>query len=289
MIHIKNTSLKVGYAGLIVILALTLPVLLFENSDLMAEQPLYRHVLQACLVGLIAIVGIWLVRTKSDTYWPRSFGLARPNKAFGQFLFGFGLIAVPLLITISLSVLFDWTDISFNVTSGILVAAVIGLVSTFFTDAITEELIFRGYIFGMIKMRSNTWKSSLITTALFVVFPIIVITIQDLIGIASTMPLSVGYLFTLLFFGSFVQYLRVLTGSIWTGVGFHLFFVQMNQLIGITDTSFIQFSETGSELPFQITLVVLLLFVLTGLVIYSIRNKRKNRVIAHKSINLTKK
>ena len=278
MIHIKNTSLKVGYAGLIVILALILPVLLFENTNLMAEQPLYRHLLQACLVGLIAIVGIWLVRTKSDTYWPSSFGLARPKKAFGQFLFGFGLIAVPLLITISLSVLFGWTDISFNVTSGILVAAVIGLVSTFFTDAITEELIFRGYIFGMIKERSNTWKSSLITTALFVVFPIIVITIQDLIGIASTMPLSGGYLITLLFFGSFVQYLRVLTGSIWTGVGFHLFFVQMNQLIGITDTSFVQFSETGSELPFQITLGVLLLFVLTGLVIYSIRSKRKSKI-----------
>jgi membrane protease YdiL (CAAX protease family) len=273
----KSLFSKIVYACLIGIAALTLPVIMMEQTDIMVDKPLYRHLIQSCFTGLIAILGIWFLRSKIDNHTPISIGLVKTKKAVAQFLFGFGLIAVPLIITIALSETFGWSEMSWNINNGILSGIIIGLISTFFTDAITEELIFRGYIFSNLKERFNTWTSSLITLVLFVALPVIIVSIQKLFGIDWSVPVTGGYIITLFIFGSFVQYLRVLTKSIWAGVGFHLFFVQMNQLIGITDENLIEFSETSSELPIQITLISLLLLVFIGLIAYPIIKKRKNR------------
>ena len=79
---------------------------------------------------------------------------------------------------------------------------------------------------------------------------------------------TIGYLTYMLFFGAFALYLRVLTKSIWTGVGFHLMFVFMNQLIGLEPTNLIQFSEFSSERPVQITLIRMLGLTFIALLAY---------------------
>lgn len=271
----RTLLVNVLLACLIGIVALTLPVLIIKQAGILTDKPLFRHLIQSCLTGLIAIIGIWFLRTKLDKNTPISIGLVKPNKALAQFLFGFGLIAIPLIITIILSIVFGWGEVSLNISNGILFAIFLGLISTLFTDAITEELIFRGYIFSNLKERFNTWTSSIITLVLFVTLPLIISFIQNLLGIEWAVPVNGGYIITLFFFGSFVQYLRVLTKSIWTGVGFHLFFVQMNRLIGIEGDTLIQFSETSSQQPIQVTLIILLLLVFIGLIAYPYINKRK--------------
>ena len=271
----KTLSIKLIYACLIGIAALTIPIVIFEKLGIMSDNGLHKHLIQSCFSGLIAIVGIWFLRVKLDKAIPVSIGLLKPKKALIHFLFGFGLIVMPLIVTIILSIFFGWVDVSFNISNGILYGIVLGLISTFFTDAITEELIFRGYIFSNLKERFNTWLSSLITLVLFVTLPLIISAIQNLCGIDWAVPITGGYIITLFFFGAFVQYLRVLTKSIWAGVGFHLFFVQMNQLIGITDNSLIEFSETSNQQPIQITLIVLLLIIFISLIAYPFIMKRK--------------
>jgi len=275
MINNNTLPLKIIYACLVGILALTLPVLIIEKLGIQIDEPLHKHLIQSCFTGLIAVTGIWFLITKMDKQLPISIGLIQPKKAIAQFLFGFGLIALPLLITILLSIMFGWGDVSFNISTAVLPGIIFGLISTFFTDALTEELIFRGYIYSNLKARFNTWLSALITLLLFVSLPVIISAIQKVFGIDWAVPITVGYIITLVFFGSFVQYLRILTKSIWGGVGFHLFFVQMNQFMGITDDSLIEFSETSNQQPIQATLIVLLLLVFTGLIVYPIIKKRK--------------
>jgi membrane protease YdiL (CAAX protease family) len=271
----KTLTLKIIYACLIGIAALTLPIMIFKKSEIMVDDPLHRHLIQSFFIGLFAIVGIRLLRTKFDKQFPISIGLVKPKKAFTHFLFGFGLITVPLIITIVLSMIFGWGEVSLNFNNGILYGVMLGLISTFFTDAITEELIFRGYIFSNLKERFNAWISSLISIALFVTIPLIIIAIQKYLGINSAVSVNGGYIITLILFGSFLQYLRVLTKSIWSGVGFHLFFVQMNQLIGITNTNLIEFAETSNQQAVQITLIILLLMVFISLIAYPFIKKRK--------------
>lgn len=271
----RTLYLKIFYACLIGLIALTLPVIINHQFNFLIDKPAHKHLVQSIFIGVISISGIWFLKTKFDESHPVPIGLTNSKTAIIQFLLGFGLIAVPLIITISASVLFDWTELTFNIENGTLMLVIFGLLSTFFTDAITEELIFRGYIYSNLKKRFNTWKSSIITLVLFVTIPIIISLVQKLFGIDSTVPISGGYVITLLFFGAFVQYLRVLTKSIWAGVGFHLFFVFMNQLIGITDKQLIQFSETSNQQPVQITLIVLLLLVFISLIAYPYLKKRK--------------
>ena len=278
MINTKTIYIRIAAACLIAIVALTVPILIVEKSGILEGQPLYKYLVRSLLVGLVAIGGIVLLRKKAVNKLPKSIGLATAKKAVPQFLFGVGLIAVPLSITIALSSIFGWDDISFNVNNGILLVAVIGLISTFFTDAITEELLFRGYIFSNLKERYNTWKSTLITLGFFVVTPVIVGIVQFYLGIVTGVPITPGFLITLLVFGAFVQYLRILTKSIWAGVGFHMLFVHMNQLMGLSDDKLIQFSETQNQLPVQITLLTLLLMVVVGLILYANNQKKKQSV-----------
>ena len=271
----KTLYIKLIYACLIGIAALSIPIVIFEKLGIMSDNALHKHLIQSCFSGFIAIIGIWFLRVKLDKATPISIGLLKPKKALTHFLFGFGLIAIPLIITIVLSITFGWGEVSFNISNAILYGAILGLISIFFTDAITEELIFRGYIFSNLKERFGTWTSSLITLLVFVAVPVIIIVIQKFFGVDSAVPINGGFIITLLFFGAFVQYLRVLTKSIWVGVGFHLFFVQMNQLIGITDSSLIEFSETSNQQSIQITLIVLLLIIFVSLIAYPFIMKRK--------------
>jgi hypothetical protein len=80
--------------------------------------------------------------------------------------------------------------------------------------------------------------------------------------------ISVGYISYLLFFGAFAVYLRVLTNSVWTGIGFHLMFVYINQIMGLESTNLIQFSNFTSETPAQITFILLLSLTFIALIAY---------------------
>ena len=93
--------------------------------------------------------------------------------------------------------------------------------------------------------------------------------------------LSGSYLMYMLFFGALTIYLRIQTGSIWTGVGFHLVFVSMNRIIGLQDTSILVVTEAYSETPVQITLVACIVIFLAAVMIYPKwkSNKDNNRHI----------
>jgi len=275
-----DISKRIVLAYLVMIIALTIPILIIQYLEVFADQPLYQHFVQAIFICAVAVVGIWFLRSKIDKGIPVSIGLTNMPKAVKQFLLGFGLIAVPLIITVLFSKIFGWGEVSFNFGSGILISVLIGFVSTLFTDALTEELIFRGYIYSNLREKFNIWVSSLITLGSFVLIPIVIFLAQTQLGIKGYLggseTITGGFIITMIFFGSFVQYLRILSKSIWVGVGFHTFFVHMNSIIGITDTKLVQYSTTTNQQPIQLTLMILLLIVYIGTIVYPIVMKRKN-------------
>ena len=81
----------------------------------------------------------------------------------------------------------------------------------------------------------------------------------------------------MVFFGAFMQYLRIIFKSIWVGVGFHLVFVHMNQLIGITTDKLLQFSEDSNQHPVLFILVTFLIIIFLSLIIYPIHKRRRDK------------
>lgn len=275
----KMVFQKVILACLISFIALVLPAFIFQKSGVLNSDPVYQHLALSFFIGMIAVLGVWLLRSKLDKGVPISIGLAKPSTAISHALLGFGLILVPLVLTLVLSRLLGWAEFSFN-SGGVLTVMILGTISTFFTDALTEELIYRGYIYSNLKERYNVWISSLITLLLFIVTIVIIMYFKSFLGIhGAVVTLSGNYIVTLLFFGAFMQYLRVAFKSIWVGVGFHLFFVHMNKIMGLTDDRLIQFSETLNEQPLQITLIILIILVFVALILFPIIKKKRRGTI----------
>lgn len=220
-----------------------------------------RFGIQAVIMSGLVVPGVWLLRRKLDQ---RPFaglemlGFSRSLKGFGL---GSGLILVPTAITMVSIVVFGWAKLTVNPAPGAVAAITIGILNAFFFEALPEELLFRGYIFRNLNGVMRKWTASITTVALFVLLPILLVQIQSHwlgmeIQIGPSDHITTSYLVIMLVFGSFLQYLRVMTGTVWTGIGFHLFFLMANRIMGIKDSSFIVMSDmTASEGPMQAVLI----------------------------------
>lgn len=217
-------------------------------------------------------LGIWMLRTYFDKGNPVSIGVTNIKRSLLSFLLGFGLLLVPLMISLSITQLAGWAEIKVNWQEAQIGLIVLGMLSVFITDAFPEELVFRGYIFSNLLTKFVKWKSAILTTLLFVIYPIIYFPVKKLFGSDLTTGLvtglSIGYIGYMLFFGAFAIYLRILTNSIWTGLGFHLMFVYMNQLIGLEDHNLFQFNRFSNELLIQLSFIILLILTFVLLIVY---------------------
>lgn len=268
-----NLNSRIILAMILSLAALLLPLLLTAYADeLWGFTPLQRRVLESSLVACAVAIGVWQLRKRLDRGRPVSIGIGSFQQAVLKFLLGFGLLIVPLIISLLLTVMFGWSQITLNWQGAQIDMILLGMFLVFLTDAFPEELIFRGYIFSNLLEKFVKWKSALISLVLFVLFPVILLPIKGLLGPDITTgivdSISFGYIVYMIFFGAFAIYLRVLTKSIWTGVGFHLMFVYINQIMGLDPTNLIQFSEFKNEGLMQIAFVTMLILTFVGLLAY---------------------
>lgn len=262
--EIQNIALKVTMAIAIVLVAHS--VLLAVSAKTIKKLNLDKlqvTFLESTLITLFIVAGIWFLISRFDKGSTNSIGLNKLPKAIASFSFGVGLLLVPLFLSLIVTELAGWAEIKVNWQGARGDLILLGMLSVFITDAFPEELVFRGYIFSQLLNKYSTWKSAIVTTLLFVMFPIILFPIKALLGPDLTTGfvnnISLGYLGYMLLFGAFAMYLRILTKSIWAGIGFHLMFVYMNQLIGLNDFNLIQFSSFTNELNVQLTFGIFLI------------------------------
>jgi membrane protease YdiL (CAAX protease family) len=167
-----------------------------------------------------------------------------------------------------------WAVLKFNSDAAYLNALFLGLLVVFLFEALPEELAFRGFIYSNLNTKFARWKSGLITVGLFVLLPVLLTPVQKYVlgmqdvYVGGSSSIAVSYVITMFLFGSFVQYLRILTGTIWTGVGFHLLFVYINHLIGLDANKLIQFTEVTNESGLQIAFGISLLLMFLSLILY---------------------
>lgn len=252
--------------------AIAIAIVLFTQTVLLALSALtikqlnlgqmQISFLESTFMALFITTGIWILSSRFGKGNRGSLGLNKFPKAIACFCFGLGLLLVPLVLSLLFTELAGWAEIKVNWKGARGDLFLLGMLSVFITDAFPEELVFRGYIFGQLRHQYTMWKSAIVTTILFVLFPILLFPIKALMGPNLTTGIvngiSVGYIGYMLLFGAFAMYLRIRTNSIWTGIGFHLMFVYMNQLIGLNDYNLVQFSSFSNELNVQLTFGIFL-------------------------------
>ena len=232
-----------------------------------------RYGIQAAIMSGLVVPGVWWLRRHLDQ---RPFaglamqGLTRSLKGFGL---GSGLILAPTAITLLCTALFGWATLSINPAPGAVTTIVVGILTAFFFEALPEELLFRGYIFRTLNTAIPKWIAGLTTIGLFALLPIFVVLLQrhlfkTEIQVGPSDHLTIGYILTMVTFGTYMQYLRVLTGTVWTGIGFHLFFLMSNRILGVQASSFILMSDLTTQGPMQGVMAGSMLLVFAALLLY---------------------
>ena len=167
-------------------------------------------------IGAVIIVGL-LVRLEGAR--PATLGLARPGRGLA---IGALWYAVPAAVGLAIAVFAGWMDVGLDSTGGdaaLQLLALAGLV--FLSEALPEELIFRGLIQSRLGEAMGAWGGVLGQAVLFTTFAV-------LLGSASA-PMDIGFIF---FFGLALGMLRAAPGSIWASVGFHWLFMTLQQAHG---------------------------------------------------------
>jgi hypothetical protein len=232
-----------------------------------------RYGIQALIMSGIVVPGIWWLRTRRDGLSLEGVGLVRRGRVLRGFGLGLAILGVPLVITLAFTEVFGWASIRYEHSASGLLAVLAGLATVFLFEALPEELVFRGYIYRTLSGVQARWRAALLTVGLFVVMPVLmfpvqryVLGIEGTIGGAST--ITPQYVITMALFGSFVQYLRVLSGTIWMGIGFHFTFVSLNRLVGPRPANAIQFTDIINGGPLQMVTMVSVAFALLLVLAY---------------------
>ena len=127
--------------------------------------------------------------------------------------------AIPAAVALIGAVLLGWAEVAVPAPAGealLKLTALIALV--FLSEALPEELIFRGYIQSRLMALTGPWGGVLLQAAIFTLF-------AYLIGAAPD-PMQLGFIAG---FGAALGVLRAATGSVWASMGFHLVFIAIQQ------------------------------------------------------------
>lgn len=211
-----RTVIVIAVVSLLTILLWRLGVFIHEAAPeafVRADHLAYAVVLTA---GALAMIALALSFERAP--WS-SVGLLAPLKGLGQ---GAAWWLVPAGIGLAAALLMGWGQAALIPGPDdaiVKFAALIALV--FLSEALPEELIFRGYIQSRLTGLVGAWGGVLIQAALFTGFAILIGAAPDL--------MQVGFIAA---FGVALGMLRVATGTLWAPIGFHLIFMTVQQSYG---------------------------------------------------------
>lgn len=216
----------------IVFIAVTLVWLVVRasvNAYWGLEYTRTSHMVRAVLTSLVIIPLIVSARRFLDRRAWTGLSLSSLSTGWRPLLIGMICWLIPAAIGITACAAFGWTDITLQAPPGnILILAAGLMVLVFFYEALPEELIFRGYFYRNLSEEMPRWLAVLGQAVLFVLW-----------GLANGGPISLER--SILFFTAalIIGVFRVITGSVWASIGFHLAFQTTAQLFGTIGNQFV--------------------------------------------------
>ncbi|QEP05967.1 CPBP family intramembrane glutamic endopeptidase [Glutamicibacter sp. ZJUTW] len=204
----------------VLVAALLLAVALANSSDPTSYGSLRTRILSGLVIsGLIIAMLLALIRCSGH----RGLDVAGFTTAVGDlraFCLGFIAWSVPAAATFFVLALLGSPLQVAAPSAEFWLVLVLLFFAVLLSEAIPEELVFRGYVSAVLAERLSSWWVIGVQTALFVATAVL------LRGGAN--PLDVS-LFAAM--GFVLGYARLVTGSVWTAVGIHVAFQTASQLV----------------------------------------------------------
>lgn len=177
------------------------------------------RLLNAALTCLLAVTLIVASRQQLDHRRLDGLGLALNRDAWTPFAAGLAAFTVPSFLGFTFATLTGQIQLTLLASGADLAASMALLVVTvFFYEALPEELIFRGYLYRNLATVVAPWLAALVQAALFALFGTSLWVLThgwDVLTERGILFLCVGLV---------LGVIRVVSGSVWTCIGFHLGF-----------------------------------------------------------------
>ncbi|WP_051297623.1 CPBP family intramembrane glutamic endopeptidase [Brevibacterium album] len=203
-----------------------------------AELTLAARFFNAVLTTALAVALVVLARRHLDRRPWAGLGLQGPRAALRPFLVGAAAFLLPSALGLTLAVLTGWVTLDPQVSfAQILGWAGLLIVLVLLYEALPEELIFRGHLLRNLMTGMAPWLAAVVQGMLFAAFGSVLWVASEGWGVLAergVMFLGVGIVLGLL---------RIMTGSVWTCVGFHVAFQTVAQ--NLLSERFSVDNETG--------------------------------------------
>jgi uncharacterized protein len=217
---------------LVFVVALTLATMLGAAAESAFNDPLVRQAVQAAVVTGLVLPTIYALRRHGDGRSLRGLGLSSPMQGLPYFCLGVALVVAMAGVGLIFGVALGWLRVvSVPLPVGTVLALLVNLPVAFLYEALPEELVFRGYLYSSLNARLARWLAMMAGVALFVLAPLAVSGVQAAVGMEAGSSVTIDYVVLLTGFAIVLQLCRIVTGSLWTGIGFHLAWLEISRYI----------------------------------------------------------
>ncbi|AEQ51777.1 CPBP family intramembrane glutamic endopeptidase [Pelagibacterium halotolerans] len=191
-----------------------------------AGYTLAGHMTSAALATLLtASLVMAMQRVFDDSARLKDIGLDLSVTAVRPFLVGVLAWLAPFALGLGLCLIVGWAAVTPSVEwAEILAFLPVLVVLVFLLEALPEELVFRGYIYGQLSSAMSRLWAVVIQAMLFSAWGAALWTIA-----AGTVPIERIVMF--FFMGLVLGMVRVVTGSVWASIGLHVAFQTVAQLL----------------------------------------------------------
>jgi len=198
-----------------------------------------RHIFMAVLTTALVVPAIVLARRHLDNQPFAGLGLALDLSALRPLLIGAMAWLLPFVLGLATCLVFGLAEIRAVAPWGEILAFVPLLVLlVFLLEALPEELAFRGYIQANLARLVPPWAAVAIQALLFGTWGVAL----WLLTAGGIEPLHASLFYVM---GAVLGMLRIITGSVWTGIGFHVAFQTVAQLLLSTDRGHFAIDNPG--------------------------------------------
>lgn len=124
-----------------------------------------------------------------------------------------------------------WIDIvEWHLSFELFYSILFNVCFAFLYEALPEELTMRGLVYSGLRAKLPAFLAFVGQILLFVLVPVTVNFLQQLVGMEPGVDINADYVILLLAFGTVLQLLRF-TGSLWASIGFHLSYLEISRFV----------------------------------------------------------
>ncbi|MNJ52043.1 CAAX amino terminal protease self- immunity [compost metagenome] len=160
-----------------------------------------------------------------------------------------------------LAIQMGWiTDLKWNFSFDMIIIIAVQSLIALGYEAIPEELTLRGLVFSGLRRHWSAFLATITQLILFILMPMTVNVLLYLVGLPIG-PSGIPYYLLLFFFALALQLLRIITGSLWASIGFHLAYLLTNRYVFSYEDRLLYFTE---EVPGVTGVIVTMGIVVLG-------------------------